>query len=144
MKKEPFQFFGIAKLILLSWFSLYQRCRVFSFPPICYRRMRLCLTSPTLLSWAWPQSMRLGLAAGTLVGAVLIAAPALADVLVGNIGQTSASDSTLTSAYRRAATSFTTGSKTGGYTLGIVELPLSDITAERRFPHPNDSRRLFR
>ena len=68
----------------------------------------------------------------TFIGAVLVAAlllgftaPAHADeaVLVSNIGQTDANDFNLHS--KDIAQGFTTGTDTGGYTLGSIEVNIS-------------------
>ena len=75
---------------------------------------------PRFLSRLPRAAARLALAALLLAGAGTVAAPATADVLVSNIGQSSSDGSLL--ANDDVAQRFTTGSNPAGYTLSSIEL----------------------
>ena len=76
---------------------------------------------PGVLAGLPRAAARLALAALLLAGAGTFAAPASADVLVSNIGQTQRNSQSQLSNFDLAQ-GFTTGSKTSGYTLTSVEV----------------------
>ena len=76
---------------------------------------------------------RLALAVLLLAGAGVVVAPAAADVLVSNIDQSAANDNDLNNIFNRAATAFTTGNNSLGYTLESIDLVLDEIDGDESF-----------